>query len=188
MKKEKIDHRPGYKIRDPEGIYFITFTVVEWIDVFTRRIYKDILIDSLEHCVKTKGLKVYAYVIMSNHVHLIVSTTGEKLEDIIRDYKKFTAKKIIEIIDTETESRRTWLIDHFEKNAIYAQQGSQYKFWKSGYHPIHLSTKEMQEQRLKYLHENPVKAGWVSSPEEYLYSSANAYTGRETILKVTFLE
>lgn len=84
----KVD---GYKIRDQQGIYFITFAVVEWIDVFTRKEYADIVIESLRFCIQHKGLRLYAWCIMSNHVHLIVSTEKGNLSDVLRDFKKFPA-------------------------------------------------------------------------------------------------
>lgn len=81
----------GFKIQNQEGLHFITITVVGWVDVFTRTQYKDIIIESLKYCVSSKGLKLYAYVIMTNHLHLIVSTSeGNELSDILRDFKKFT--------------------------------------------------------------------------------------------------
>ena len=84
-----------YKITDQHGLNFLTLTVVDWVDVFIRKSYKDILIESLQFCQKKKGLAVYAYVIMSSHVHLIAEATGEiPLSDILRDFKKYTAQKI----------------------------------------------------------------------------------------------
>lgn len=82
----------GYKIRNKEGIHFITFAVVEWIDVFTRKVYKDILIDSLKHCQNERGLILYSWCIMSNHVHLVISAKHNDTSDILRDFKKFTSK------------------------------------------------------------------------------------------------
>ena len=68
----------GNKIQNQEGLHFITITVVGWVDVFTRTKYKDIIIASLKYCVSFKGLKLYAYVIITNHLHLIVSAGEEK--------------------------------------------------------------------------------------------------------------
>jgi REP element-mobilizing transposase RayT len=88
-----------YKFRNPEAVYFVTFTTVNWIDVFTRLIYKEIIVDSLNYCIKNKGLMVYAWVIMSNHVHLVIESRNAPLEDIMRDLKKHTSKKIIKAIE-----------------------------------------------------------------------------------------
>jgi putative transposase len=98
----------GYKIRNQAAIHFITFAVVGWIDVFTRKDYRDILLDSIRFCQRDKGLEVYSWCIMSNHVHLIVSARNNNLSDVLRDFKKFTSKKIITAIEANTkESRET---------------------------------------------------------------------------------
>ncbi|WP_317174253.1 transposase [Chryseobacterium muglaense] len=98
--------KEGYTIKDQEKPHFITCTVVDWIDIFTRKVYKDIAVSSLEYCIKEKGMILYGYVIMSNHIHLIVQSKEGKLSDLIRDFKKFTSKNILEAIQTEPESRR----------------------------------------------------------------------------------
>ncbi|MDQ3395658.1 MAG: transposase [Bacteroidota bacterium] len=82
-----------YKVYDQEAVHFVTFTVHQWVDVFTRRTYVDIILDNLKYCQENKGLEIYAWVIMSNHCHLIIRSNGFKLSDVIRDFKKHTAKK-----------------------------------------------------------------------------------------------
>ncbi|WP_224746329.1 transposase [Mucilaginibacter glaciei] len=95
--------------------FFVTFPVVGWIDVFTRAAYCDIFLSSLDFCRKHKGLKVYAYCIMSSHVHLIISHEESRLPDILRDLKSFTAKQIIAAIESNPqESRRDWLLYLFK--------------------------------------------------------------------------
>ena len=97
----------AYKIRDPEGIYFVTFTVVGWIDIFSRKIYCDLILDNLKYCQQNKGLIIHAWVLMTNHIHLIVSAGTEPLlAEIIRDFKKYTSREIIKLIETEKESRK----------------------------------------------------------------------------------
>jgi len=104
-----------YKAIEPEGIYFVTLTIVGWIDVFTRPKQKAGIIESLQFCQKEKGLEIYSYCIMSNHIHMICKAMGEiSLPEIIRDFKKFTSKQIIKTIDEEPESRRDWMIKYFE--------------------------------------------------------------------------
>ena len=99
--------KEGYIIRDQEKIHFITATVVDWIDVFTRKSYKDIVIDCLAFCIKNKGMLLYGYVIMSNHVHLIVNALGGNLSDVLRDLKRFSTRLILkEIAQNTKESRR----------------------------------------------------------------------------------
>jgi REP element-mobilizing transposase RayT len=99
----------GYQITSQNVLYFVTFTIVDWVDIFSRKIYRDIIVDSLNYCISNKGLKVYAWVIMTNHIHLIIESENENSSDVIRDIKKFTAYKIIETIKSEPESRREWI-------------------------------------------------------------------------------
>ncbi|MBB1284574.1 transposase [Flavisolibacter sp. BT320] len=104
----------GYKIRNQQAIHFITFAVVEWVDVFTRKAYRDMLIDSLRHCQQQKGLVLHAWCIMSNHVHLLASAHENNLSDILRDFKKFTSKQIITAIQANAqESRKAWMLRIF---------------------------------------------------------------------------
>ena len=105
----------NYKFYNPEGIYFVSFAVKEWIDIFTRNEYKDVIVDSLTFCQKNKGLELFAWCIMTNHVHLIIrAKKGYALQDIMRDFKKFTSKKIITAIkENPQESRKKWLLEKF---------------------------------------------------------------------------
>ncbi len=106
----------NYKFNNPDGIYFISFATVEWVDVFTRNEYKNILIESLKHCQAEKGLILFAFVIMSNHVHLIAKANEEhSLSDVLRDFKKFTSKAIVKAIkDNPKESRKDWMLKIFQ--------------------------------------------------------------------------
>ena len=106
----------NYKIRDKHGIYFVSFATTEWVDVFTRQVYRDILIDSIRYCQKEKGLIVYSWCLMSNHIHLIIKSAKGDLSGTIRDMKKHTSKKIIEAIEkSNTESRKEWMLELFRK-------------------------------------------------------------------------
>jgi len=178
-----------YKFHSPDGIYFVSFSVVNWIDVFVRNIYKDILLESFIHCQKEKGLLIHAYVIMTSHVHMIISRNGEfKLEDIMRDMKKITSFKIIgAIMDNSEESRKDWLLKMFEENGTKNSNNTKYQFWQQNNHPVELSDNKMIEQRLEYLHMNPVKSGFVSLPEEYVYSSAKDYAEEKGYVSIELL-
>jgi REP element-mobilizing transposase RayT len=148
---------------DPEGTYFITFATVEWVDVFTRRAYKDILVDSLKHCQEKKGLLLYAWVIMSNHVHLIAAADeGHTLPDILRDLKKFTATQILKAIaENGQESRKDWMLPIFAKAGAANSNNTHFQFWRQDNRPVQLFTAEVFEQKLNYLHNNPVAEGYV---------------------------
>jgi REP element-mobilizing transposase RayT len=176
----------SYKFHDPEGTYFITFATVEWVDVFTRRAYKDILIDSLQHCQEKKGLLLYAWVIMSNHVHLIAAAAeGHTIPDILRDLKKYTASRILkDIQENSQESRRHWMLPIFAKAGADNPNNTHYQFWRQDNRPIQLVSAAVIEQKLQYLHNNPVVEGYVETPEEYMYSSAPAIAGKPALLKL----
>lgn len=168
-----------YKVKDNQQPYFITITVIDWVDVFIRPVYKHLVVESLNYCQDNKGLTIHAYVIMSSHIHLIVSVKEEniKLEDIIRDFKKYTSKEIIKTIKEYPESRREWLLNKFSYAANRVKNGKNYKLWKDGFHPIELSSSEILQQKLDYIHNNPVEEEIVYEPYEYKYSSALDYSG-----------
>lgn len=151
--------------------YFITFTTVDWIDLFTRECYVNILVDSIRYCQQQKGLEVYAYVIMPSHVHMIARCEG-KLSNILRDMKEHTSKMIIrELLENPQESRREWLLEKFtisEQN-----QKRRYRVWQAGNHPEELYSDRFIDQKEKYIHMNPVEVGIVSRPEHYRLSSAS---------------
>ena len=174
-----------YKFRNPEAIYFVTFTTVNWIDVFTRREYKDILVDSLNYCIKNKGLVVYAWVIMSNHVHLVIERRSIALEDIMRDLKKHTSRAIIKAIaENPQESRKAWLLWLFEQAGKKNSNNTKYQFWQQHNQPEELTKAFEIEQATDYIHNNPVKAGFVDKAEHYPYSSAVDYSGQIGLVKL----
>lgn len=177
-----------YKATTTEAAYFITLTVIDWIDVFTRLSQKKVIIDALKYCQQNKGLEIYAYVIMSSHIHLLCKGTGGFiLSEIIRDFKKFTSKKIIRKIIEEPESRREWLLDSFKKACAHLKRYQEYKIWQDGYHAEHIYSNSFIKQKVYYIHNNPVEELVVSSPEHYYFSSARNYAEMENDLDVVLL-
>jgi len=174
----------GYQIDEPNGLYFITLQVVEWIDVFTRVVYKDLLIDNLAYCQQHKGLKLYAYVIMSNHVHVVVQSRNSNLSNTLRDFKSYTSKLILNTIEQGVESRKNWMLRQFELAAYRHQRNRHYQFWTHENHAEHLYSSRFINQKITYIHQNPVRAGYVRQPEEYIYSSASNYAGLPSIMEV----
>lgn len=179
-----------YKVRDQERPYFITFATLEWVDVFTRAQYKDIIVESLKHCQQQKGMVLYAWCLMTNHIHLIIGRNGEEnIESIIRDFKKYTSVMVMRAIENnEAESRKQWMLRLFSGAALESKKHQKYKFWQDSYHPVELSTNFLMDQKLDYIHNNPVKDGVVDKPEEYCYSSARNYCGLPGLLKVSFMD
>ncbi len=174
-----------YPISDQNAHYFLTFTVVYWIDVFTRPEYKEVITESLNYCIENKGLECHAWVLMTNHLHLIVRAKAPaKLSGIIRDFKKHTSKKIVDIIKASSESRKEWLLHKFSFEAQRTGRAENYKLWTDDNHAIMLEDGHLFQQKLNYIHDNPVRQMIVANPEDYIFSSAADYCGKKGLVKV----
>lgn len=174
----------NYKFHNPDGIYFVSFAVVEWIDVFTRNEYRDIIIESLHYCQKEKGMEIFAWCIMTNHVHLIFRSTGEqKPELLLGDFKRFTSKEMVKaIINNPKESRKELLLEQFMKAGNKSSNVKTYQFWRHDNKPIELWSNKVIDEKIDYIHNNPVEEGLVFKAEDYLYSSAADYAGEKGLL------
>jgi REP element-mobilizing transposase RayT len=174
----------NYKFHNPEAAYFVSFAVVEWLDVFTRNEYKDILIDSLSFCQKEKGMEIYAWCIMTNHVHLVFRSIGtQPPELLLGDFKRFTSKKVVQAIQyNPRESRKQVLLEQFSKAGEKSSNVKNYQFWRHDNKPIELWSNKVIFQKINYIHKNPVEAGLVFRPEDYRYSSALDYSGEKGLL------
>lgn len=171
----------GYKIWDKDAIHFITFAVVEWVDVFTRKDYRDIVLDSIRYCQAEKGLVLYSWCLMSNHVHMVVSATNADLSEVLRDFKKHTSKQLIKAIAQHPqESRKDWMMEIFKKAGADNSRNTNYQFWQQDNRPKECYSKEFTTQKIAYIHNNPVDAGIMVRAEDYLYSSARDYYGTGT--------
>ncbi len=169
-----------------DEFYFLTDTVVNWTYLFTSYPYFELIAESLRFCQKEKELRIAAYVIMPNHLHLICSgTSRHQLSDTLRDFKQFTAKGIIKQL---RDDHRDTVLQTFKTTSTVHSRNSEYKIWVDGNHPILLDTGEKFLQKLNYLHDNPVRKGYVDKPEYWQYSSARNYIlGDHSILKVDIL-
>ncbi len=179
-----------YVITDKEAMYFISFATIGWVDVFSRKEYKNIVIDSLKYCHAQKGLIIYAWCIMSNHVHLIISAKKNNVSDVLGDFKKYTSKQIIKaIIDNPAESRKEWMISMFKAAGNTNSRNTYYQFWQQDNQPKIILTPSFAAQKLNYIHYNPVESGIVEKAEEYIYSSAKDYfLGKQCgLLQIEFL-
>ncbi len=177
----------GYKIRDQSATHFLTFTIMGWIDIFSRQRFRDIIVTSMQFCRAHKGLQIGAYVIMSNHVHVIWTAREGNLSDVIRDFKTHTSKAITKSIGEEPESRRDWLLYLFGFYAKRTNANDCFKVWTGNNHPEVIYTGSFLRTRLNYIHYNPVKAGLVAEPSHYLYSSAINYEGRKGVMEIDLL-
>ena len=178
-----------YKFVEPEGAYFTTTTIVGWVDVFSRPDLKQIVVNSLRYCQREKGLLIHGWVLMPSHLHMICSTDKVELSKIFHDFKSFTSKEIVKTLDTVFESRREWMLELFKEVAAGIKRNTNYKVWQDGNHPILLTKSKFIEQKLEYIHNNPVAEEIVSEPEHYLYSSARDYAfypKRKGYLEIAF--
>ncbi len=166
------------KYKTYEGsVYYVTLTVVGWIDIFTRKEYVYELMKNIQYCQQNKGLELYAYVIMPNHLHWIARAEEGRLSEILRDFKSYTAKVLIDMVDKhQGESRREWLMYMFRYFGKYNNQNKEFQFWQQHNHPIELWSEDVIKQKIAYLHNNPVKAGFVAEPHHWLYSSGNEFS------------
>lgn len=180
----------GHKIINQNGIHFLTMTIVGWINILDREEYKQIIIESFKFCQINKGLAINAFVIMSNHIHLICFAKEHyALSDVIRDFKKFTSKAIIDkIIESSTESRKAWILDQLKKFGTANSKNKTFQLWQNDNKPIELVTEKWTKQKLAYIHLNPVRYGYVAKAEHYLYSSAVAYIGLEGLVELELLD
>ncbi len=174
----------GYQIKDQAAVYYLTLQVVEWVDVFTRQRYRDIVTDSFNYCVNQKNLQVFAYVIMSNHIHLLVRAGDENLSDVIRDFKRHTSKNILTSIEQEPESRKQWMLKIFSKEALKHKRNQKFQFWTHENHAVELYSPKFMKEKLIYLHNNPVRSGLVNQAEDFIYSSATDYAGKKALVDV----
>ncbi len=170
--------RSRYLVHHPERAHFVTSTIIEWLPVFTSQACCDIIVKSLQHCRERKGLKIYAWVILDTHLHAILAAPD--LSAVLRDLKSFTAHQILKQLELEG---RQWLLNQLRYyRAPHKPNG--YQIWQEGSHPQVIMTDAAMEQKLEYLHNNPVKRGWVTAPEHWRYSSAHEWlSGAQPLLR-----
>ena len=180
-----------YRFADKEGIYLTTSTVVGWTDVFTREIYRDNVLNSIRFCQQNQGLALHAWVLMTNYLHMICSFHGKQEPALVlKNMKSFTAIKLIDaIINNSKESRREYMLNIFETEGKKSSSNFRFKFWEHENHPVQLDTDIVLNQKINYIHWNPVTAGFVAEPWYWKYSRAIDYmTGEKGLLDLVRLE
>jgi REP element-mobilizing transposase RayT len=178
-----------YKTTMPDAGYFVTITIVGWVDIFTRLKQRYIIMNALNYCQEQKGLEIYAYCIIPSHIHLLCKAKeGYLLSNIMRYFKKFTSKQIIETIINFPKSRREWLLDFFNKACEHLKRTQTYKVWQDGYHAEICSSNTFIKQKLNYIHNNPLIDKIVANPEDYVFSSARNYADLDSELEVVVLD
>jgi REP element-mobilizing transposase RayT len=176
-----------YKFHDNDKLYFISFAVINWIDVFTREEYKQTLIKSWEYCIENKGLQIYAWCIMTSHVHMIIGTGNKNLDNIVGGMKSYTSTQIKKIIkEHPQESRKEWIIWMMERAGKKNSNNSDWQFWQQHNKPLEIKDQEMFDKTLEYIHQNPVIAGFVTRPEDWKYSSAKDFFGMKGLVELSY--
>jgi putative transposase len=172
--------RSRYKIYENQQPHFLTCTVVNWLPIFGSRSVAQIILDSLQFLQEHDRLTLYAYIILENHLHLIASSSYLSKE--IGDFKSFTARSIIDFFKERHARHILKLLKDSKKRH---KQDSIYQLWQEGSHPELIQGEKMMRQKIEYIHNNPVKRGYVDDPTHWRYSSARNYAGQVGLLEVT---
>lgn len=166
----------------------MTFTTVGWVDLFIRDVYKQFIADSLNFCINERGLEVFSYVIMPSHLHLIASAKENNLSTVVGSFKKYTSRELVKMVQQTHESRREWLLPIFKDAGEKNPRNKNYQVWQQDNHPVEVYSPKFTLSKVLYIHNNPVEEGYVSRPEDYLYSSAKDYAGMKGPVKVSLIE
>ena len=146
------------------------------------------IIESLRFCRQKKGMEIYCYCIMPSHIHLVFSAKNKNPGDLLRDFKTYTSKKIQrQIEENNQESRKEWLLWMMEKAGKTNSNIKSRQFWQQHNKPIELWSPEVIDQKVEYIHNNPVEAGFVNEAEFWKYSSAIDYSNGKGILEIDFV-
>jgi putative transposase len=171
--------RSRYKIFEPTHPHFVTCTILHWIPIFTRTETTDIIFESLKYLQKTDNAKIYAYVILENHLHLIISS--DDLSKTMESFKKYTSRRIIDLLRSKNV---TTILDQlmFYKKAHKSDRT--YQLWQEGIAPKLIQSEPMMIDRINYIHNNPVKRGYVDDPIHWRYSSARNYANQAGLIEI----
>ena len=170
--------RSRYRITDETAPHFVTCTVLHWLPIFTHPDTVDIVLTSLRY-LQSRGLKVYAWVILENHLHLLVQS--EQLSKDMASFKSFTAKQLLQFL---RERNAKTLLEQFQFYKKAYKDDREYQFWQEDYHPELIFSDDMMRQKIDYIHHNPIKRGYVDLAEHWRYSSARDYTGGAGLLEI----
>ena len=171
--------RTRYKIYETEYPYFITSTVNSWLPIFTRQEAADIVLDSWRYLQRERELKLFAYVILENHLHMIVS--APELSSVIQSFKSFTARQLIDLLK---ERQATTLLRQLRATKLNHKTQSEYQVWQEGGKPKQIQNDEMMWQKIEYTHNNPMVRGFVDDPIHWRWSSARNYVGEDGLIEV----
>jgi putative transposase len=171
--------RTRYKIYNQQQPHFLTMTVVEWIPLFTNPEIVSLLLESLRFVQKEREIILYAYVIMEHHLHLIAS--APELGKTMKEFKSYTARTIIDYLE---EKKLLPLLEELHREKLAHKTKCDYQLWQEGSHPEEIYSEGMLLQKIEYIHNNPVRRGYVDEPKQWRYSSARNYDCMEGLLVV----
>lgn len=172
-------------IENYNSVFALKFIVTDRIDVFSKSEYRDIVTETLKYHRETKKLRLYAWCLMSDHIHLVCRVEPPfKITDFVCDFKSFIAKAITDDIENHPGSHKIWILQRFEYASKLDRRSEKYLFWQDSNHLTELQTKDQIQQQLKSIHQNPVKQRIVEKPEDYLYSSARNYAGIRSVIEI----
>ena len=177
----------GCKIDKQDAAYFLTFTVIEWVTLFEEDKLKDVICQSLNHCVEKKGLVIYGYVIMNTHMHLLAASDQNNLSGTIRDFKKYTSGIITNMLEEGDIERNKSILEIFSNATGKHSRNKKYQLWQHHNHPEEVYSPKFTLCKIKYIHDNPVDAGLVDRPQDYYYSSAVDYAGGKGPVMVSLI-
>jgi putative transposase len=174
-----------YKFHSIEGIYFVSFATINWVDIFIRDEYFEIISGSLDYCRKNKGMEIFSWCIMPSHVHLIFRAKENNPGALLRDLKTHTSKKLQKAIEEHPhESRKKWLLLMMEQAGKMNSNVSNRQFWQQNNQPIELWSSEVIQQKIDYIHNNPVVSGFVTESYHWKYSSAIDFSGGKGVIEI----
>lgn len=177
-----------YKFQNPEGLYFVSFATVYWIDIFVRPLYSDIIVDSLKYSQSHLGLELYCWCIMSSHVHLIFKAKENNPDKVLGRIKEHTSKALIKAIQENShESRKEWMLWMLKRAGLKSSNVKGSQLWQHNNKPIELWSTAVIEQKADYIHDNPVISGFGSEPHHWKYSSAIDYSGGKGLIEIAYL-
>lgn len=177
-----------HRFYNKEGLYFVSSATVNWIDVFVREEYFAKIVESLDWCRKNKGMEIYTWCIMPSHIHLIFRAKDNNPGELLKSFKVFTSKSLRKMIEENAhESRREWILWMMKRAGSKNSNVKDMQFWQQNNKPIELWSPEVIDQKVDYIHDNPVLAGFVTESYYWKYSSATDYSGGKGVLEIDFV-
>ena len=171
--------RTRYRIFETEYPYFLTCTIVGWLPVFTRPEAVEIVLDSWRYLQRKRGLRLFGYVILENHLHMIAS--APELGTAMQNCKSYTARRIVDLLERRAAHV---LLRQLRAHKLRHKTESRYQVWQEGSQPKQIASEEVMWQKLEYMHNNPVERGYVDDPLDWRYSSARNYAGQRGLIEV----